>query len=59
MKYITILLAGVLMVLSASCGTLPERQEHKGPVSSESTIPWNSRQPGDNTGGIFSGLSSY
>jgi hypothetical protein len=56
MKYLTLSLAAVIAVLSTSCGSLPERQKHKGPQSTESTLPWNRRLPGEGQGG-FGGLA--
>ena len=50
MKYIKFGLIATFAILSTSCGTLPVKDEYKGPVSSESTIPWNTRQPGEGEG---------
>lgn len=55
MKLIKLALLGVsavAAVLSTSCGTLPERPEFKGPVSSESELPWAIRQPGEGQGAL-------
>ncbi|MEZ7957136.1 MAG: hypothetical protein QMC23_02655 [Rubritalea sp.] len=50
MKYFTLSLAGMIAVLSTSCGTLPEKPKLNGPQSSESSIPWNRRLPGEGQG---------
>jgi len=47
MRYFTLSLAGLIAFLSVSCGTLPEKPKKIGPQSSESTIPWNRRLPGE------------
>jgi hypothetical protein len=52
MKYFTLLIVAVIAVLSTSCGSLPEKPKHKGPLSSESTIPWNHRLPGEGQGAL-------
>lgn len=47
-KIITFGLAVIVAVLSTSCGVLPELPNKvAGPTSSESTIPWNRRLPGE------------
>jgi len=55
MKFITFALIAISAVLSTSCGTIQQKDEYKGPVSSESTIPWNTRQPGEGQG-LLGGL---
>lgn len=40
-----------------SCGNLPEKPKHRGPVSDESVIPWNRRQSWEGQG-QFGGLGS-
>ena len=52
MKYISLALISAVALLSVSCGTLPERPKHKGPQSSESSIPWNHRLPGEGEGAL-------
>jgi len=51
-KIITLGLAVIVAVLSTSCGTLPELEKDLGPTSSEGTIPWNRRLPGEGTAAL-------
>lgn len=51
-KWITLSLATIVTVISASCGSLPETQKDLGPKSEHSAIPWNQRQPGEGQGGL-------
>ncbi len=46
-------LAAIVAVLSTSCGTLPELPSKQvGPVSSEGSIPWNRRLPGEGSAAL-------
>ena len=50
-KWIAVVMATVVSVLSVSCGSLPAPPEKDlGPQSEHSTIPWNRRQPGEGQG---------
>ena len=52
-KIITFALAAIVAVLSTSCGTLPELPgKDLGPRSSEGTIPWNRRLPGEGSAAL-------
>ncbi len=47
MKFLLLIALLPVGFLFASCGTLPEKPEFRGPQSSESNIPWNHRRPGE------------
>ena len=51
-KFSLITASALVAVLSTSCGDLPGKNEYKGPVSSESVIPWNTRLPGEGEGAL-------
>ncbi|GAA5495745.1 hypothetical protein SAMN02745181_2247 [Rubritalea squalenifaciens DSM 18772] len=58
-KSICLGLAGLLTLLSASCGSLPEPQKDLGPKSEHSDIPWNRRLPGEGQGALGGFGSQY
>lgn len=56
-KWIAAGLSALVVLLSTSCGSLPETQKDLGPQSEHSSIPWNRQLQGEGTAGLggFSG----